>query len=104
MATTTEPVINARLTDRERVPAAAPASHRLVSLDAYRGLIMLLLISHGFGFSVQKSYPHWAWLSNQVDHTVESCCTSWDRNLPAFRLVMELAMAFAFARRKANGA
>jgi predicted acyltransferase len=104
MATTTEPVINARLTDRERVPAAPPASQRLVSLDAYRGLIMLLLISHGFGFSVLKSYPHWAWLSNQVDHTDWTGCTFWDLIQPAFTFMVGMAMPFAFARRQANGA
>ena len=104
MATTTEPVINARLTDREQVPAAPPASTRLVSLDAYRGLIMLLLISHGFGFSVLKSYPHWAWLSNQVDHTDWTGCTFWDLIQPAFTFMVGMAMPFAFARRQANGA
>ena len=104
MATTTEPVINARLTDRESVPAAPPASTRLVSLDAYRGLIMLLLISHGFGFSVLKSYPHWAWLSNQVDHTDWTGCTFWDLIQPAFTFMVGMAMPFAFARRQANGA
>jgi heparan-alpha-glucosaminide N-acetyltransferase len=104
MASTTEPVINARLTDRERIPAAAPASNRLVSLDAYRGLIMLLLISHGFGFSVLKSYPHWAWLSNQVDHTDWTGCTFWDLIQPAFTFMVGMAMPFAFARRQANGA
>src|SRR5690348_4712375 len=104
MATTTEPVINALLTDRERVPAAPPASQRLVSLDAYRGLIMLLLISHGFGFSVLKSYPHWAWLSNQVDHTDWTGCTFWDLIQPAFTFMVGMAMPFAFARRQANGA
>ena len=41
---------------------------RLVSLDAYRGFIMLLLVSEGFGFAALQHYPHWAWLAAQVDH------------------------------------
>ena len=41
---------------------------RLISLDAYRGFIMLLLVSEGFGFGVLKSHPGWAWLAAQADH------------------------------------
>ena len=41
---------------------------RLVSLDAYRGFIMLLLVADGFGLSVLQRYPHWAWLAAQTDH------------------------------------
>ena len=39
--------------------AAVPAASRSVALDAYRGLIMILLVSHGFGFSALKGHPVW---------------------------------------------
>ena len=83
-------------------PAIAPA--RLASLDAYRGFIMLLLISHGFGFAVLADYPRWAWLARQVDHAAWEGCTFWDLIQPAFTFMVGMAMPFAFARRAAEGA
>src|SRR6476659_10087415 len=81
-------------------PAIAPA--RLASLDAYRGFIMLLLISHGFGFEVLKNYPGWAWLARQVDHAAWEGCTFWDLIQPAFTFMVGVAMPFAFARRSSR--
>jgi len=80
------------------------AGGRLVSLDAYRGFIMLLLVSNGFGFSVLERYPNWAWLARQVDHVPWEGCTFWDLIQPAFTFMVGMAMPFALARRKAQGA
>ncbi len=80
------------------------ASGRLVSLDAYRGFIMLLLVSEGFGFSVLRHYPNWAWLASQADHAPWQGCTFWDLIQPAFTFMVGMAMPFALARRKAQGA
>jgi predicted acyltransferase len=77
---------------------------RLTSLDAYRGFIMLLLVSHGFGFAVLSHYPGWAWLAGQVDHAAWEGCTFWDLIQPAFTFMVGMAMPFAFARRMAEGA
>jgi heparan-alpha-glucosaminide N-acetyltransferase len=80
------------------------ASTRLVSLDAYRGFIMLLLASSGFGLAVLQHYPKWAWLANQVDHASWEGCTFWDLIQPAFTFMVGVAMPFAFARRISQGA
>jgi predicted acyltransferase len=77
---------------------------RLASLDAYRGFIMLLLVSHGFGLAVLQHYPGWAWLAGQVDHAAWEGCTFWDLIQPAFTFMVGMAMPFAFARRMAEGA
>ena len=77
---------------------------RLVSLDAYRGFIMLLLVSEGFGFGVLKSHPGWAWLAAQFDHAPWEGCTFWDLIQPAFTFMVGAAMPFALARRMALGA
>ena len=77
---------------------------RLVSLDAYRGFIMLLLVADGFGFSVLQHYPNWAWLAAQVDHAPWQGCTFWDLIQPAFTFMVGVAMPFAFARRMSQGA
>jgi heparan-alpha-glucosaminide N-acetyltransferase len=89
----------------ERADAAVPetGSGRLVSLDAYRGFIMLLLVSNGFGLGVLQHYPGWAWLARQVDHTDWEGCTFWDLIQPAFTFMVGVAMPFAFARRAAQG-
>jgi heparan-alpha-glucosaminide N-acetyltransferase len=86
------------------IPARLPDQGRIVSLDAYRGLIMLMLISHGFGFSVLQSRPDWAWLARQVEHVEWTGCTFWDLIQPAFTFMVGMAMPFAFARRIAQGA
>lgn len=99
MATTLIPAVAA-----ERRPAETKAPGRLVSLDAYRGFIMLLLISHGFGFAAFADYPRFAWLARQVDHAAWEGCTFWDLIQPAFTFMVGMAMPFAFARRNAEGA
>ncbi|MFN0107124.1 MAG: acyltransferase family protein [Bryobacteraceae bacterium] len=91
-------------------PAAATgrpvvtSSARLISLDAYRGFIMLILASTGFGLAVLKNYPNWAWLANQFDHAAWEGCTFWDLIQPAFTFMVGIAMPLAFARRQAEGA
>ena len=77
---------------------------RLVSLDAYRGLIMLMLISHGFGLTVLQSRPQWAWLAQQFDHAEWIGCTFWYLIQPAFTFMVGMAMPFALAHRTAAGA
>lgn len=76
---------------------------RLVSLDAYRGFIMLLLVSHGFGFAAFSAYPGFEWLARQVEHAAWEGITFWDLIQPAFTFMVGLAMPFALARREAQG-
>src|SRR3954451_9117207 len=85
--------------DRES-PATPPSpAARLISLDAYRGFIMLLLVSEGFGFGALKNVPGWSWLATQVDHAAWEGCTFWDLIQPAFTFMVGVAMPFALARR-----
>ena len=41
---------------------------RYLALDAYRGFIMLLLASEGFGFSMLKGDPTWGRVAGWFDH------------------------------------
>src|SRR5574340_744554 len=86
----------------ERTPEKK-AGARLVSLDAYRGFIMLLLVAEGFGMGVLRNHPGWSWLADQVDHAPWEGCTFWDLIQPAFTFMVGVAMPFAFARRMAEG-
>ncbi len=75
---------------------------RLTSLDAFRGLIMLTLISEGFNFSIFEG----TWL-NIIDvhthHVQWEGCVYWDLIQPAFTFMVGMAMPFSFAKRKSLG-
>ncbi len=87
----------------DKIPQHQPTG-RLLSLDAYRGFIMLMLISEGFGFAVLSNYPGWGWLAAQMEHVQWEGCTFWDLIQPAFTFMVGVAMPFAFARRISQGA
>src|SRR5207302_2430004 len=80
------------------------AGGRLISLDVCRGFIMLLLVSEGFGLGSLKNHAGWAWLAAQADHAPWEGCTFWDLIQPAFTFMVGVAMPFALARRRAEGA
>jgi predicted acyltransferase len=99
MATLTQPAA----VDAAPPPAPAPAA-RLISLDAFRGFIMIVLAGSGFGLGVLKNYPAWTWLAWQFDHVPWEGCTFWDLIQPAFTFMVGVAMPLAFARRRQLGA
>jgi predicted acyltransferase len=76
---------------------------RLVSLDAFRGFIMAVLISNGFGLIMLANDPRWGWLGREFDHVPWKGMVAWDLIQPAFMFMVGLAMPFAFARRQAEG-
>jgi heparan-alpha-glucosaminide N-acetyltransferase len=77
---------------------------RYLSLDAYRGFIMVLLVSVGFGFGALKSHPLYGIVASQFEHVPWEGLTFWDLVQPAFMFMVGVAMPFAMARRLANGA
>ena len=117
-------------------PAAKPASppsekpvksapktmpERLMSLDAFRGFTMLLMVSGGWGItSLVKRNPEmltqfdgrwygkpwkmfWNTAAWQLDHVAWTGCVAWDLIQPAFMFMVGVAMPFSFAKRKARG-
>ncbi|MHA3774010.1 acyltransferase family protein [Verrucomicrobiota bacterium sgz303538] len=86
-------------------PAPRPA--RLVSLDAYRGFVMLLMISAGLnipkvaaGF---KDSAVWQFLAHQTDHAAWRGCTVWDLIQPSFMFMVGVALPYSVAARSAQG-
>ncbi|MFL6350709.1 MAG: acyltransferase family protein [Bryobacteraceae bacterium] len=77
---------------------------RYVALDAYRGFIMLLLASEGFGFAALKNDPAWGRVASWFDHVPWEGAVFWDMIQPAFMFMVGVAMPFAMARRTENGA
>src|SRR5262245_46119452 len=94
-------------------PASKPAPEskslpvRLLSLDAYRGFIMLVMASEGFGFpQVAKKFPEspvWQTLGYHFSHVKWLGCAFWDLIQPSFMFMVGVAMAYSYAARAARG-
>ncbi len=88
------------------------SAHRLMSLDAFRGAIMLLMASSGFGIvQMAKALPDsiWARLSPQFDHPLwaswdwHAGFSVWDMIQPSFMFMVGVSMPFSYAKRIARG-
>jgi predicted acyltransferase len=100
----------------EEVPLpAAPRPEkpaRLVSLDAYRGFIMLVMASSQLGIPrVARFFQDstlWQFLAHQFDHvpwidTWIPFMTIWDLIQPSFMFMVGVAIPYSYASRKAKG-
>src|SRR3954470_10570256 len=86
---------------------AQPALKRLVSLDAYRGLVMVLMVSAGLNIpAVVRNFERsgttfkttlWQRLAYQTDHTAWVGCSLWDLIQPSFMFMVGAALAFSVA-------
>lgn len=87
--------------------AALPVKQRLLSLDFYRGLIMVILIlgetdfftrlSHAFDNSFTR------FLAVQFVHSKWHGLHFWDLLLPAFMLIAGVALAFSYKKHQQTG-
>src|SRR4029434_6704334 len=84
-----------------------PASQRLVSLDAFRGLIMLMMASAAFGLSgIAKEFPDSMIPRHLVSHCAHAKwlgCSLWDLIQPSFMFMVGVALAYSAAKRRAEG-
>ncbi len=78
-----------------------------MSLDAYRGFVMLLMISAGlYATRVAKNFPEsgvWQFLAYQTDHAAWRGCSLWDLIQPSFMFMVGVALPFSIANRQARG-
>jgi predicted acyltransferase len=110
---------------RETTPTTPPATdrpERLMSLDAYRGFIMIAMASSGLGFpQVAQTIlgadaweflghdvtniikPVYAFLGYQFDHATWVGCSFWDLIQPSFMFMVGVAMPYSLAGRRARG-
>jgi predicted acyltransferase len=91
------------------VPVEAPskpsAQQRYLALDAYRGFIMTILVSGGFGLAgLARHKPAFTGIANQFEHMPWEWIAFWDLIQPAFMFMVGVAMPFAFAIRRERGA
>jgi predicted acyltransferase len=77
---------------------------RYLALDAYRGFIMLMLVSHGFGFGELRGDPTFGTIASWFEHKPWEGITFWDLVQPGFMYIVGVAMPFALAIRTQQGA
>ena len=80
---------------------------RLVSLDAYRGFVMLLMASGGLHIAqVASRFPDsrtWGLLGYEFEHVAWTGCALWDLIQPSFMFMVGVAMPYSYASRRARG-
>lgn len=102
---------------------AKEAPARLMSLDAYRGFVMLAMASSGFALSRVASKPEvlaqldgtqweswsatwhavWHALGYQFSHVAWTGCSFWDLIQPSFMFMVGVSLPFSVASREAKG-
>jgi predicted acyltransferase len=86
---------------------ATPAGERLLSLDAYRGFVMLLMISAGLGIpKIAAYFPGsglWKFLAYETEHAEWRGCSLWDLIQPSFMFIVGVAVPYSLAARRAKG-
>lgn len=92
-----------------------PKAERLVSIDAYRGFVMMAMASSGLGLaSVAAANPDWAAEGTfaggllraaafQASHVSWHGCAFWDLIQPSFMFLVGTSLAFSVARREQDG-
>src|SRR5213593_3928199 len=87
---------------------AAPAAGRNVSMDTYRGLVMLLMMAEVLQLSrVSAAYPtslFWKVLAFNQTHVDWAGCSLHDTIQPGFSFLVGVALPFSIASRLAKGA
>jgi heparan-alpha-glucosaminide N-acetyltransferase len=85
----------------------AKAGQRLTSLDAYRGLVMLLMMAEVLEFwKVSEARPasaFWRFLTSQQTHSEWTGCSLHDLIQPSFSFLVGAALPFSLASRLARG-
>jgi len=88
-----------------------PKSPRLLSLDVYRGLIMITLAFNGFGLArtaslhLQDNPDSWFWsfIRFHTTHVEWLGCSYWDLIQPSFMFMVGLSMAYSYVKRQRMG-
>lgn len=87
--------------------ASAPSPVRLGSIDAYRGLVMFLLLAEQLRTSaVAKALPEsgvWRFLATQQQHVEWTGCVLHDMIQPSFSFLVGVALPFSIGNRRARG-
>lgn len=83
--------------------ATAVTRERYVALDAFRGFIMFMLASEGFGFGALQNHATYGRVASWFEHVPWTGAVFWDLIQPSFMFMVGAAMPFALARRAELG-
>ena len=87
--------------------AKVEGTSRLLSLDAFRGTIMLLMLNEATRLAlVARSFPHsaiWAAIAFNTEHVDWQGCSLHDLIQPGFSFLVGAALPFSIASRRAKG-
>jgi predicted acyltransferase len=88
-------------------PYAPPKPERLLSLDTYRGFLMLVLATSAFQLhklaAGVKQGPIWNFLTYEFSHPEYRSCSFWDLVQPSFMFMVGVAVPYSVASRRAKG-
>jgi heparan-alpha-glucosaminide N-acetyltransferase len=80
---------------------------RLRSVDAYRGLVMFLMMAEVLRLpEMAKVFPNsefWKWVAFNTTHVAWRGCSLHDLIQPSFSFLVGVALSFSFANRSAQG-
>jgi heparan-alpha-glucosaminide N-acetyltransferase len=98
------PVAEAPVAEPKRI---AEGVTRLVSLDAFRGMVMALMLGERMRLpEVARAFPHsamWALIAFNTEHVDWQGCSLHDLIQPAFSFLVGAALPFSIASRKRRG-
>jgi heparan-alpha-glucosaminide N-acetyltransferase len=98
------PVTEAPVAEPRRI---AEGVTRLVSLDAFRGMVMALMLGERMRLpEVARAFPHsamWALIAFNTEHVDWQGCSLHDLIQPAFSFLVGAALPFSIASRKRRG-
>src|SRR5215470_10056558 len=104
--------VMAELAQLESAALVAPeakleASTRLVSIDAFRGLVMVLMLAEVMRLpEVAQAFPHslfWRIVGFNTEHVEWQGCSLHDLIQPAFSFLVGAALPFSIASRQRKG-
>src|SRR6202158_2018499 len=97
------PAAEASVTEPERKPEGT----RLLSLDAFRGTVMILMLAEAMRLPVvARAFPHsalWRLIAFNTDHVEWQGCSLHDLIQPGFSFLVGAALPFSIASRKMKG-
>ncbi|MBI2808579.1 MAG: hypothetical protein HYX68_26625 [Planctomycetes bacterium] len=88
---------------RDTNAGSADQGERLASLDATRGIVLLLFVSGGFGLRVMLPGARWGWITGQWTHRDWFGCSLWDLLQPALLFIAGVALSYSYTNRQALG-
>src|SRR4051812_30615169 len=88
-------------------PDAGQPTVRVVSIDAYRGFVMFLMLAEALSLAVVSlsfpDSPFWQFLGFHQEHVAWRGCSLHDLIQPSFSFLVGVALPFSLASRAARG-